>query len=322
MIDLLDESEWRNMSITKYLVYALFFALSTFLAACQGSGTAVREFDVQSGDVTLHGRLAGEPNSGCVLVAINGGPGLTSNYMLDLERLAGRDCAVVTYDQRGMGKSSKPAVPDSAESYTLFKYAEDVEAIRLELKAERIHLFGHSFGGIIAMQYAVLYPEHVNSMIFFGGGPPTWEGIQTCDRNMFARVQSLIQSGMIPPMDQWTGKGIDPLLPAYFSDPGFTFPEDSLGSAPEFDKDVHDLTYRNLRKLDLRVGLAPLQKRILLIMGHDDPFGLQMAEATRDALPNSAVEFVVIDKCGHFWHECPEAFYPKVRAFLKQPTVP
>ena len=251
------------MSITKYLIYALFFALSTFLAACQGSGTTVREFDVQSGDVTLHGRLAGDPNSGCVLVAINGGPGLTSNYMLDLEQLAGRDCAVVTYDQRGMGKSSKPAVPDSAESYTLFKYAEDVEAIRLELKAERIHLFGHSFGGIIAMQYAVLYPEHVNSMIFFGGGPPTWEGIQTCDRNMFARIQSL--DPVWNDTSYWISglaKESDPLLPAYFSDLGFTFPEDLLGSAPEFDKVVNDLTYRNMRKLNLHVKLAPLQKRI------------------------------------------------------------
>jgi pimeloyl-ACP methyl ester carboxylesterase len=161
------------MKTRKILIYPSFFALGMFLAACQGNSTAVREFDAQAADVRLHGRIAGNLNSGCVLIAINGGPGLTSNYMLDLEQMAGPECAVVTYDQRGMGKSYEPTIPDSADSYTLLKYAQDVEAIRVEIGAERIHLFGHSFGGIIAMQYAVLYPEQVESLIFFGGGPPT-----------------------------------------------------------------------------------------------------------------------------------------------------
>ena len=299
-----------------YFIYILVFILAILLSACQRSSTAVREFDVQAADVRLHGRIAGNSKSGCVLIAINGGPGLTSHYMLDLEGLAGPDCAVVTYDQRGMGKSSRPTIPDSPESYTLPKYAQDVEAIRLGIGAERIHVFGHSFGGVVAMQYAVLYPEHVESLIFFGGGPPAWEDIEASQKNFSERVQSLILSGSIPPPDQWTGKGIDPLLPAYFSDPTFTFPADSLGGPPEFSQVVSDLTYPNLRKLDLRDELASFQRRVLLMFGRDDPFGLPMAEATRKALTNAPVEFVVIDHCGHFWHECPDAFYPRLRTFI------
>jgi pimeloyl-ACP methyl ester carboxylesterase len=46
-----------------------------------------------------------------------------------------------------------------------------------------------------------------------------------------------------------------------------------------------------------------------------------MAEETRDALTNTQVEYVVVTKCGHFWHECPDAFYPRVRAFLDVPPV-
>ena len=120
--------------------------------------TVFQDLIVTTPEVTLVARVAGNLQSRNALIAINGGPGLTSNYMLDLELLAGRDLAVVTYDQRGMGKSSKPLAPGSPASYTLLKYAEDVEAIRQALHVERIHLFGHSFGGIIAMQYAVLYP--------------------------------------------------------------------------------------------------------------------------------------------------------------------
>ena len=282
----------------------------------KGRDTKVQDFDAKTADVLLHGRMAGNPKSGCVLVAINGGPGLTSNYMLDLEKLAGRDCAVVTYDQRGMGKSSQPSIPNSHLSYTLEKYAQDVEAIRLKIGAERIHLFGHSFGGIVAMQYASLYPERVESLIFFGSGPLTWEGIETSQKHFSERIEALIQTGVIPPPDQWTESGIDPLLPAYFSDPNFTFSEDSLGGPPEFNQVVNELTYTNLRNLDLPAELASLQKRILLMIGQDDPFGLQMAEEIRDGLPNSTIEFVVIEKCGHFWHECPDEFYLRVRKFL------
>ena len=71
--------------------------LTTVLAGCQkstsapstslrGRYAAPREFQVQASDVSLHARVAGNPGSGCVLIAINGGPGLTSNYMWDLAR--------------------------------------------------------------------------------------------------------------------------------------------------------------------------------------------------------------------------------------------
>lgn len=100
------------MRIVRTIIAVLL--LTTVLAACQKStsapSTSLRErygapheFQLRAMDVSLHVRLAGDPDSGCVLLAINGGPGLTSNYTWDLERLAGPDCAVVTYDQRGVG---------------------------------------------------------------------------------------------------------------------------------------------------------------------------------------------------------------------------
>ena len=297
-------------------IFVLLLAVTSVLATCRTSSTAVRELQVQAADVSLHVRMAGNPDSGCVLVAINGGPGLTSSYMLDMERLAGPDCAVLTYDQRGLGRSGQPSGPDSTASYTLRKYAEDLEAIRQAVGAERLHVMGHSFGGIVAMQYAILYPEQVASLIFFGGGPPTWSDIEISQQRFSERVAALMQAGVIPPPSEWGDKGVDPLLPAYFSDPTFSFPEDARGGPPEFSQAVSDLTVPNLVGMDLRAELALLQKPVLLVFGRDDPFGLPMVEATRDALVNAQVEFVVIDRCGHFWHECPDEFYPRVEEFL------
>jgi proline iminopeptidase len=306
--------------VMRYRILGLLivFILLATLVACQTSEEVVSEFDVQASDVRLHARMTGNPGSGCVLIAINGGPGLTSSYMWDLEQLGGDDCAVVTYDQRGVGKSGEPVNPDSLDSYTLLKYAEDLEAVRQAIGVGRVHLMGHSFGGIVAMQYAVSYPEHVASLIFFGSGPPTWEGIETSQRNFSDRLVSLIQKEVIPPPEEWEDNGIDPLLPAYFSDPTFTFPEGARGAAPEFDQMVSDLTYPNLDGMDLRDELALLQLPVLLMFGEDDPFGVQMAEAVGDALENADVDFVVIDDCGHFWHECPDAFYPRVEVFLEK----
>jgi pimeloyl-ACP methyl ester carboxylesterase len=292
------------------------FLLMGLLAGCQKSAAAVREFQVQASDVSLHVRMAGNPDSGCVLIAINGGPGLTSSYMWDMERLAGADCAVLTYDQRGLGKSSQPTDPDSTASYTLEKYAADVEAIRQAVGAERLHLMGHSFGGIVAMQYAILYPERVASLIFYGGGPPTWKDIEIAQQSFSARVELLTQTGVIPPRSEWADGGSDPTLPANFSDPTFTFPKDALGGPPEFSQEVSSLTYPNLVGMDLRAELALFQEPVLLMFGRDDPFGLPMAEATRDAFVNAQVDFVLVDGCGHFWHECPNDFYPRVRQFL------
>ena len=309
------ECAQRNGS-SDAMIYLLLSFLAVLLLALTACRAGMREFQVQTPDVSLHVRIAGNPDSGCVLIAINGGPGLTSNYMLDMEGLAGPDCAVITYDQRGVGESSQPADSDLPASYALEKYAADVEAIRQAVGTERLHVMGHSFGGIVAMEYAILYPERVASLIFFGGGPPTWKDIQISQQGFSKRVEALVQAGVIPHPSEWGDEKVDPLLPAYFSDPTFTFPEDAHGGMPEFSQAVSDLTYPNLVGIDLRAELAALQVPVLLMLGRDDPFGLPMAEATRNALANAQVDFVVMDCCGHFWHECPDEFYPRVAHFL------
>jgi pimeloyl-ACP methyl ester carboxylesterase len=125
-----------------------------------------------------------------------------------------------------------------------------------------------------------------------------------------------MQSGVIPPPSEGANFGVEQILPAYFSDPTFTFPEDSLGGPPDFSQKVRDLTWTNLAGMDFRGELAKLRLPVLLMWGRDDPFNIVTAEKTRDALVNSQVDYVVIEHCGHFWHECPDKFYPRVREFL------
>ena len=56
------------------------------------------------------------------------------------------------------------------------------------------------------------------------------------------------------------------------------------------------------------------QPRFPVFAESETSFFLKVVEAQ--------VEFVVLEKCGHFWHECPEAFFAHVRAFFDLPPVP
>lgn len=82
------------------------------------------ELTVNSNGVAQYVRVSGDPSSGETLIAIHGGPGMTSDYMLNLEKLAGPDLAVVSYDQRGIGRSSSPQAEPG--NYTLNQYTEDL----------------------------------------------------------------------------------------------------------------------------------------------------------------------------------------------------
>lgn len=314
-------------------LFAFLIVLSsTFLMqACNQKGaskpieTELRERNVQTPEVTLYVRMAGNLHSGKVLIAIHGGPGMTSDYMLNLEKLAGPDLAVVTYDQRGVGRSSSP--PADPGNYTLGKYAEDLDTVRETVGVESVHLFGHSWGGIVALRYATLHPERVRSMVLMGSGPPTRPQTLQCQNALVQHIIELVGQGIIAenpkPGSREAERGF---LPAYFSDHNFWFSADDLGRKPLIDERttrVNDLTWAANASYDLTADLAGLNRHVLNLWGDDDPVRQISSPAIIAALPNATVETAVLGQCGHFWHECPDQFFARVRDFLKaSDTIP
>jgi pimeloyl-ACP methyl ester carboxylesterase len=72
---------------------------------------------------------------------------------------------VVTIDLPGHGKSGSPK--DGKLSMDLF--ARAIEAVRVEVGAERVTVVGHSMGTPVVIQYARLYPEHTSALVFVDG---------------------------------------------------------------------------------------------------------------------------------------------------------
>jgi membrane protease YdiL (CAAX protease family) len=95
----------------------------------------------------------------------------------------------------GVGRSSSPQA--EPENYTLVRYAEDLEAVREAVGAKSVHLFGHSWGGIVAQRYATLHPERVRSIVLMGSGPPTREQTLQCQDAIRQRVIALMKQGII-----------------------------------------------------------------------------------------------------------------------------
>jgi pimeloyl-ACP methyl ester carboxylesterase len=124
----------------------------------------------------IHSSTAGTASHTVVLV--HGWTCDETSWAAQVPELTKQKYRVVTLDLPGHGKSGSPA--DGKFSMDLF--ARAVEAVREEVKADRIVLVGHSMGAPVIRQYARLYPQHVAGLVavdgplVMNGPPPQREG--------------------------------------------------------------------------------------------------------------------------------------------------
>jgi proline-specific peptidase len=115
--------------------------------------------ETPAGEVFVEKRGA---SGGVPLIGVHGGPGFTSHYLEPLFSLS-EHIPVILYDQAGCGRARRGG---PRKLFTVDGFVAELEAIRRTLGLERMHLFGHSFGGVIIGEYALRYPERVASLIF------------------------------------------------------------------------------------------------------------------------------------------------------------
>ena len=201
--------------------------------------------------------------------------------MISLEELAGNDFTVMIYDQRGVGRSTEPS-----GGYSLMNYVENLETVRKAAGADRVHLFGHSWGGGVAMRYATVYPQNVISIILMGSGPPSMPAALSGQANKARQVSTLQKEGIIPE----NLASLEDLLPAYFSDPYFAMPDElkNMYHSPK----VEQLTWSALGDFDFTHEVRNINHSVLLLWGEDDPFGLSMAESIQSALSSAWIIYL------------------------------
>ena len=101
---------------------------------------------------------------GLPLLTLHGGPGASSRYLEPLTDLAD-ERPVILYDQLGGGNSDRP---DDPSLWVLERFVEELVQVRAALGLERFHLYGHSWGTMLAVEYALTQPIGVASLILAG----------------------------------------------------------------------------------------------------------------------------------------------------------
>ncbi|HRI26294.1 MAG TPA: proline iminopeptidase-family hydrolase [Ferruginibacter sp.] len=99
------------------------------------------------------------------LLLLNGGPGCTHEYFECFESfMLPEGFEIIYYDQLGCGLSDNPK---DTSMWDLSRFVEEVEQIRtaLNLTKDNFYLLGHSWGGILAMQYALKYQDNLKGLI-------------------------------------------------------------------------------------------------------------------------------------------------------------
>lgn len=106
-------------------------------------------------------------------ILLHGGPGFTSHYLKPLEAL-GADRTVIRYDQLGAGHSDR--ITDTT-MFTIPHFVAELDSLRAKLGFEKVHLIGHSWGTILAVEYYRAHPEHVASLVLASSALdiPAWE---------------------------------------------------------------------------------------------------------------------------------------------------
>jgi proline iminopeptidase len=97
------------------------------------------------------------------VLLLHGGPGFSHEYLEAMESfLPQAGIEMYYYDQLGCNNSDHP---DDTSLWTLPRYLNEVEEVRRGLGLDNFVLYGHSWGGILAMEYALNYPQHLRGLV-------------------------------------------------------------------------------------------------------------------------------------------------------------
>jgi len=97
------------------------------------------------------------------MLTLHGGPGCTHEYMECFEDfLPQRGIQFHYYDQLGSHYSDQP---DDPSLWTVARFCDEVEQVRAALGLENFYLFGHSWGGMLGIEYALKYQEHLKGLV-------------------------------------------------------------------------------------------------------------------------------------------------------------
>ena len=255
-----------------------------------------------------------EEGAGPPLLVHHGGPGLDHTVIAPHLSPLASDLHVVCFDHRGTGRS---ATPQGADVYHIDRFVEDIADLADGLPLPPFALMGHSFGGIVALHFALAHPDLLTHLVLVST-PASHHYIEDVESALpellepeaLAELASLQGS---EPSAQVMRRSLELLSPIYFQDPAQVsrLGLDSVRFGPETQA-----VWKSLEGFDLRPRLREVRVPALVIAGAQDrAVTAARSRELADRLPRGTL--LVIEKSGHYpFVEGQDEFVSGVREFL------
>jgi proline iminopeptidase len=236
---------------------------------------------------------------GAEAVVLHGGPGADHGYLLpQFEQLAD-ERALLFYDQRGGGRSRSGTPRPSWQDHVA-----DLEALRQERALGPLTLVGYSWGGLLALLYALERPAAVARLALCSPAAPV--------HSYRAEMQATLRARSRRPEAERL-RGFPRAVAGYFADPRRASELTPFRVESRAERSV----LASLGNYDLRPRLGEIDVPLLVLHGTEDPIPLQYSEELARLAPRGRL--VALPGCGHVpYVECPDRFFPPLQAFLRE----
>jgi len=272
-------------------------------------------------------RSVGESAPGHLpLLVLHGGPGATHQYLEPLAELARFGRRVIFYDQVGCGQSDHPSNPDF---YDVATFVAEVDAVREQLGLDAVHILGQSWGGMLAMEYALTHPAGLASIVVADSPasmtlwvseanrlraelPPdvertlsAHETAGTTSDDAYAAATMEFYRRHVCRLETWPDCVMRTMQA--LTDDGLVY--NVMNGPSEFH------VVGKLKTWDITARLPEIDVPTLLLSGRYDEATPAIVGAIHDRIPKS--EWILFDESAHMPHvEEPTAFNAAVRGFL------
>ncbi len=242
------------------------------------------------GDTNIYYEINGNKESKTAVAFFNGVMASTSSWDYMWPTFENDNFMIVRQDFRGQLKSDKPEGP-----YSFEMHANDAKALFDYLGLEKVHIIGTSYGGEVAMKFAMLYPDMTKSISII-------DSVSELDEVL----KGFIDNWMVLADLNDGEKFFLGMAPSIYGNSFYSSNKEMLTSRAKafasMDKSYFEgqkILYQTFKEdVYMTDGLKNIKCPALVICGQDDLLKrVKFSELIAKEIPNS--EFIIIPDCGH-----------------------
>jgi proline iminopeptidase len=254
---------------------------------------------------------------GTPIIFLHGGPGGEHRFFLPHLEPLSKQYQLIFFDQRGCGLSEKAS---QLSYYSMEDEVETLEDLRILLGLDKINIVGESWGSMLALLYAVKYPERVNKILLTAAVGASVEGFKEFEKELFSRLtkeDKLLLDDMLPKLKtgQAEAKELFKIIDPYYVHSISTLARKTQTNS---NAEVNGIMNEDIMtNYDLRAELYKLNHvPITIVQGEMDLITPQKLEGLLlNFLPNAKLN--ILEECGHWTVvEQPEKFMKIVKSFF------